>query len=180
MMERAVLGDTPGGKGLMQRVQPGVHPRPGFAHCGPECGIFARREAASDAEIEAPAGELVQHADALGYAQRMVIGQRDHTQAQAQLPRALTGRSQDQVRRGAVGELRHQMVFYQPGCGEAEAVGQLPEAQGVFQYLRLRGVQEFRDRELVEEVEAHGVTVPRRRARYKQRTWRQRSTGKRV
>ena len=57
-----------------------------------------RRHAAADAELEPPAAHLIEHADLLDQADRMVVGQEVDQRAEAQTRGALRDRGQEQSR----------------------------------------------------------------------------------
>src|SRR6266581_615285 len=67
---------------------------------------FDRRHAASYAELEAPARELVEHADLVVEAEGVVPGQAEGERPQAQPPRALDHRRQQHARRAVDGKRR--------------------------------------------------------------------------
>ena len=69
------------------------------------CGL-ERRHAAADAELEAPAAHLIEHADFLDQPQRMVERQQIDQRAEAQGLRALRHRGEKQAGRGGAAERR--------------------------------------------------------------------------
>ena len=80
-----------------------------------------RRHAAADAELEAPAAHLIEHADFLDQAQRMIERQQIDQRAEAQRLGALRHRREEQPGRGGAAE-RRRMVLGEMIAVEAGAV----------------------------------------------------------
>src|SRR6185369_10377786 len=78
-------------------------------------------------DLEPPAGEVIEHADLLDHAPRIVIGQ-DHAQgAEPQALRARRHVGDDQIGRRAVAA--SEMMLAEEDALEAERLGPLPEAE---------------------------------------------------
>jgi len=94
----------------------------------PEDLRFDRRDAAADAELEAAAGHLVEHADLVVETVGVVPRQAEGEAARAQLPRALEHRRQHDARRAVDREGRALVLGDQIGV-EARVVGRRRELE---------------------------------------------------
>src|SRR3989449_8374452 len=113
---------------------------------------LVRHDAAPDAEVEAPARPLIEHADLLEQAQRIVERQAVDARPQADAPRALRGGGEEDARRRRHPE-RGRVVLGEMVRGEACRVVLLEQAQAARVVLVERHVAAV---EAVEDSRVHG------------------------
>src|SRR5207237_5136985 len=78
----------------------------GLREVEPICAGLERRHAPPDSELEAPAAHLIEHADFLDQAQRMIERQEIDEWAETQALGALSQRGEEQYRRGSAAARR--------------------------------------------------------------------------
>ena len=112
--------------------------------------MLEQRATTSDTELEAAAAELVEHADLLEQAQRMIERQQIDERPEAQPARALRDRRKKDAGRGRAAERRAVMLGQVIGV-EALALDQLDEPQAL---LELRAARRAVVVEMIENSEA--------------------------
>ncbi len=115
-----------------------------------------RRDAAADAKQKAPATHLVEHADLVDEAQRVIKRQQIHHRPEPDLPRPLRDRGQEDTGRRGIAERRvvvlGEMVAVEPG-----AVIGLDQLQPLLEELADRHTAII---QMVEDPEAHFRRLP--------------------
>src|SRR5215471_16516407 len=108
------------------------------------------------AELDAPVAQEVEHGDALCDADGMIGGELENAVTQANVLGALTGGSQERLRRWAVGVFFEEVVLNHPGVVVACAIGELQLRQRVVIELELAVLLPGpRQLQLVENAELH-------------------------
>ena len=118
-------------------------------------GGLDRRDAAPDAEIEASAAELVEHADFLDDPQRMMERKRVDQRAEAQRLRALGDRGQEYAGRGGEPE-RRRVVLGGVIRVEAAAIVGLDQLQALLIEIRQWNLAAI---QVVENTEFHSSSL---------------------
>ena len=116
-----------------------------------EEGGLVGRGAAADAQLEAAAAHLVEHADLFGQAQRMIEAERIDQRAETERGGALGDGGEEQAGRGRHAERRAVMLGHMIGV-ETRPLVELDEAQALF--VLALGVRP-RAIEVVEDAEFH-------------------------
>src|SRR4029077_21047271 len=124
------------------------------------CAGLERRHAPPDSEFEAPAAHLIEHADFLDQAQRMIERQEIDKWAEAQALGALRQRGEEQSRRGGAAE-RRRVVFGEVIAIDAAAIVGFDQLKSIGIELRERTARVVH---VIEYAELHG-NAPRDRAR---------------
>ncbi len=113
-----------------------------------------RRNAAPDAQLEAPAAQLVEHADFLRQAQRVIQGERVDQRAEAQPFGALRDRRQEHAGRGRHAERRSVMLGQVIGV----EAGRIVELDQLEPRLVIRVERDVVAVEMVENAEFHACS----------------------
>ena len=125
-----------GGEGIEDAGEVVAVDRFGGGGIDAEIGGFDRRCAAAEADVQAAAAELVEHADFLRQAQRMIERQGVDHRAEAQGFGALGDGGEEHVGRWRHAE-RGAVVFGQVVAVEAEAIVLFDDLQTVFEVIAL-------------------------------------------
>src|SRR5215813_1804360 len=109
-IELAMKRERPPGQRLAQDLQRFEIHLLSVVGVDPVIGGFDRRDAAADAELEAPCAELVEHANLLRHPQRMVERKGIDQRTEAQALRALRDRGEENAGRGGEAQRRRVML----------------------------------------------------------------------
>ena len=129
--------------------------RLGLGEVEPVGGGLKHRNAAADAELEAAAAQLIDHADLFDQAERMIERQQIDQRPEAQFRRALRQRCEDQRRRGGGAE-RRRVMFGDVIAVEAGAIVSLGDGQPLGVELAERHARVV---DVVEDAEFHAPPV---------------------
>jgi hypothetical protein len=155
VVELAVKRERAAGQRLahdLQRFEIHLLPMVGI---DPEISGLDRRDAAADAELEAPPAQRVEHADLLDQAQRVMERKRVDQRTEAQALRALGDRGEENAGRGGKAERRRVMLGGMIGVEAAAIVG-LDDLQPLLIEHVERKVVAV---EVVEDAEFHSSSV---------------------
>ena len=106
------------------RLERLAHPPPLRRRLDAELVGVGVERAGADAEVDAASRQVVELDHAMGEREGVVVGQADHARAEADVPRAL-GRRRDEQRRVADGFPAGAVMLADPGLVEVEAVEEL-------------------------------------------------------